>query len=334
MTTDTATSPAESDPFFKLLTEALRAGPGSAQWGEAVAQLRDGGVQGADEYKLILRAREDIELGRDYRKVSAGPGFTRKVLDAVEREGARRQGLPTATIVAILAGMVILGVIVTVIVIMSRGGEKSDPAQAAIAQLEAANLPVSAASLAVAGEKPRDGEGFKVFDATPFHIGTSTQPAEFTVAGVMTAVGLDPAVPGSVEAELVLPGNEAGAIEVLVSDSAEIRPETTPFAGPPSEIVWHYQDGRSVVYASGQQRGGDSTTSQTPGQTVKVAIRFDGHTAVITVNGRRAYAGPHTLHEGRPRFAGVRLFQPPSTAAQWSALKSVSVANAATAGGG
>ena len=41
-----------------------------------MAKLRDGGVQGADEYKLILRAREDIELGRDYRKVSAGPGFT------------------------------------------------------------------------------------------------------------------------------------------------------------------------------------------------------------------------------------------------------------------
>src|ERR671912_557275 len=133
------TTPAEHDPFFQLLTEALRAGPGSAQWGEAVAKLRDGGLEGGDEYKLILRAREDIGLGRDFRKVSAGPGFTRKVLDAVEREGTRRQGLPTATIVAILAGLVILAVIVTVIVIMSRGGA-SDATEAALRNLESASL--------------------------------------------------------------------------------------------------------------------------------------------------------------------------------------------------
>src|SRR3954467_7227544 len=105
MTTTPAESPAESDPFFQLLTDALRAGPGSPQWGEAVARLRDGGVDGADEYRLIIRAREDIELGRDYRKVSAGPEFTRKVLTAVESEGKRPSGMPTATIVAILAGL-------------------------------------------------------------------------------------------------------------------------------------------------------------------------------------------------------------------------------------
>src|SRR5215207_878287 len=118
----TTRAPSDSDPFFQLLTEALRAGPGSAQWGEAVTKLRDGGVDGADEYRLIIRAREDLEKGRDFRRVTAGPGFTRKVLEAVEQEGGRRRnGIPTATIVAILAGAVILGVIVTAIV-MSRGG--------------------------------------------------------------------------------------------------------------------------------------------------------------------------------------------------------------------
>src|SRR5436190_12917683 len=111
--TTTPTTSAESDPFFQLLTDALRAGPGSPQWGEAVAKLKDGGVEGADEYGLILRAREDIGLGRDYRKVSAGPEFTRKVLSAVEHEGKGSSGVPTATIVAILAGLVILGVIIT-----------------------------------------------------------------------------------------------------------------------------------------------------------------------------------------------------------------------------
>src|SRR3954452_18248034 len=139
--TTTSTTPAESDPFFQLLTDALRAGPGSPQWGDAVAKLRDGGIEGADEYRLIIRAREDIELGRDYRKVSAGPEFTRKVLNAVEREGRRPSGVPTATIVAVLAGLVILGVIITVIVIMSRGGtDARDTPQQAIEQLDAINF--------------------------------------------------------------------------------------------------------------------------------------------------------------------------------------------------
>jgi len=30
----------ESDPFFELLTDALRAGPGSPQWHQAVQRLR------------------------------------------------------------------------------------------------------------------------------------------------------------------------------------------------------------------------------------------------------------------------------------------------------
>ena len=34
--TATPTTSAESDPFFQLLTDALRAGRGSPQWGEAV----------------------------------------------------------------------------------------------------------------------------------------------------------------------------------------------------------------------------------------------------------------------------------------------------------
>ena len=101
-----APRPSDSDPFFQLLTDALRAGPGSAQWGEAVAKLRDGGVDGADEYRLIIRAREDLEQRPRLPPVTAGPGFTRKVLDAVEQEGGRRRTASRPRrIIAILAGL-------------------------------------------------------------------------------------------------------------------------------------------------------------------------------------------------------------------------------------
>ena len=54
----------ESDDFLSLLTDALRAGPGSPPWHEALQRLRAGGIQHADEYRLLVTAREHLESGR------------------------------------------------------------------------------------------------------------------------------------------------------------------------------------------------------------------------------------------------------------------------------
>jgi hypothetical protein len=106
----------ESEQFMTLLTDALRAGPGSPEWHQAIGVLRtSGGSAGADEYQMLVRAREDLESGRDYRSVKAGPGFTRKVLAAIEEEGsATPKGLPSATLIAMLASGVILAVVAVV----------------------------------------------------------------------------------------------------------------------------------------------------------------------------------------------------------------------------
>jgi hypothetical protein len=307
----TSTTPAEHDPFFQLLTEALRAGPGSAQWGEAVAKLRDGGVEGADEYRLILRAREDIELGRDFRKVQAGPEFTRKVLDSIEREGTRGSGVPTATIVAILSGLVILGVIITVIVIMSRGGPAKDPQQAAIGRLEAASLPVSVASAST-------GTGLRSVNALPST--SSTQTATMSVGGLVTTETLDPATPAVVEAEFV--PSAGGSIQLFVSDSSD--------GASAREIVWNYRDGRASVIVPG---GAGESVGLTPsGESLKASIRFDRENAIIEAGGRRLYAGPHKLGE-QPRYAGVRLIHS-KTDGKAPQVKSLTVAQAAPPAGG
>src|SRR5829696_2764299 len=96
----------DSDQFMTLLTDALRAGPGSPEWHQAVGVLRASRASAtSDEYQLLVRAREDLESGRDYRAVKAGPGFSRKVLQSVEEEGtAKARGLPSANLIALLAG--------------------------------------------------------------------------------------------------------------------------------------------------------------------------------------------------------------------------------------
>ena len=112
----------ESDPFFELLTDALRAGPGSPQWHQAVQKLRQNGDAGADEFRLLREAREHLESGRDYRSVRPGPGFTRRLFNEIEEQGAARSGAPTATIITVFSALAILGVVVVVAVLMSRGG--------------------------------------------------------------------------------------------------------------------------------------------------------------------------------------------------------------------
>src|SRR5665213_1974453 len=103
----------ESDPFFELLTDALRAGPGSPQWHEAVTTLRERGSQGNDEMRLLIEARENLESGRNFRSVRAGQGFTRKLMGRVDEASASGpgRGIPTATIVAIFCGLLIVAVV-------------------------------------------------------------------------------------------------------------------------------------------------------------------------------------------------------------------------------
>jgi hypothetical protein len=61
----------ESEQFMTLLTDALRAGPGSPEWHQAVGALRaSGGAKGADEMQMLVRAREDLESGRGLRRMS------------------------------------------------------------------------------------------------------------------------------------------------------------------------------------------------------------------------------------------------------------------------
>src|SRR6476620_9561082 len=97
-----------NDPFLTLLTDALRAGPGSPEWHQAVSQLKVSG-ENVDEYKLLIEAREALESGRDYRSVRAGAGFTRKLLTELENKAPVARSLTTW--IAALAGFVIVAII-------------------------------------------------------------------------------------------------------------------------------------------------------------------------------------------------------------------------------
>src|SRR5205814_1078113 len=113
----------DSDQFLKLLTEALRAGPGSPQWHEAVNQLKSSGLADADEYRMLINAREHLESGRDYRSIRAGPDFTRKVMAAIDEESAAQApSPPSAGVIALVATAGIIAIVVIVTIIWYHGG--------------------------------------------------------------------------------------------------------------------------------------------------------------------------------------------------------------------
>src|SRR5437762_5700641 len=120
----------ESDQFLTLLTEALRAGPGSPEWHDAVGRLtsatsveprlRD--VKNANEYQLLIRARQDLESGREYRAVRAGPGFTRRLMQTIDDGGgAQRQVTPVTTWIAMFSGAILVIAAGFIIYLIVRG---------------------------------------------------------------------------------------------------------------------------------------------------------------------------------------------------------------------
>src|SRR5258708_39311279 len=82
----------QSEQFMTLLTDALRSGPGSPEWHQAVKALRASN-QNVDEYQLLYAARERLEAGEGCRSVRAGPGFTRQGVAGGGGEGRNGGGL-------------------------------------------------------------------------------------------------------------------------------------------------------------------------------------------------------------------------------------------------
>src|SRR5438105_9253736 len=117
----------DSDQFLKLLTEPMRPGPRPPPWHEAVNQLKDSSLAQADEYRMLINAREHLESGRDYRSIRAGPEFTRKVMRAIDEEAAQTPSGPSAGIIAIVATIGIIAIVTIVAVIWYRGPVTGNP---------------------------------------------------------------------------------------------------------------------------------------------------------------------------------------------------------------
>ena len=309
----------ESDPFFELLTDALRAGPGSPQWHQAVQKLRQNGnaVPGVDEYRLLCDAREHLESGREYRSVRPGSGFTRRLFTELEGQEAPRGPAPTANVIATLSVLAILAVLGLVAALLIRGsGAKQEQPQT---DLGALYFPNDVASAAFRDEIPA---GWRTIGYLTLLTDDGLRPAvmpmevgEYVGGGVVTDAPLPPDRPFAVEAVVTIPAMAGNYIaEVFVSDSADFDERR---ATSPREVVWLLEGSSQKVMVGGRNEG-RVEPAKGSSRPITVRIVVDGGRALVETrpgDGASAgaptslWSGAHGLAPGKPRYAGVRFIR-------------------------
>lgn len=298
----------EADELLKLLTDALRAGPASPQWHEAIARLRSSGSTEADEYRLLMTARQRLESGREYRSVRAGPGFTRKVMQSIEQEAGRYPGMPSANIVAILAAVSILGIILTIAILLSRSASPKPTAQ----DLVATYFGTAAVSTDFSQGIPSQ---WRKFGLEPIALplekalrgGFSKESEKDYHGGGIVAVNPFAAdQPFAVEATIrMAKATNLVDLRVFVTEDPAFdqnRETTTP-----REFAIDLINGQLSVFTSDGTSAPQTLTVDASRGPVYLLIKMDREFAVVEADGKQLYAGPHGLSAIKARWPGIRF---------------------------
>lgn len=295
----------DADPFLELLTEALRAGPGSPEWHQAVARLQAGGVAHGDEYQMLVTARQHLESGKGYRGVRAGPEFARKVMTGIETAGPK-PGVPTATLIAVISATVVLAVLALIGYWLLRGGNLS-PTE------DLSNVYFGTTAAQATFDGPLSSAwrliGPLAVDPTKGLRPLTPQPAPSTVdyagGGVVTTGGIPANPPFAVEATFYFQYLTDDVIpQLFVTDRPDFSADR---ATSPHELVWLVRGGRArVVLPDGQIA--DSTEKVTGSQSLTVRLIVGPQSAQVISGGHTLWTGPCRL-TGGPRYVGIRFLR-------------------------
>jgi len=319
----------ESDPFFVQLTDALRAGPASPQWHEAISALRQRGAEGGDEFQLLTEARAALESGREYRAVRAGPGFTRKLLSEIE-EGAnvrRTSGIPTATVVAIICGLFL---VVAAGYVIYRLAPRELTTQQLVADLDTRSQrffdTLSTASFAEAIP-----DGWKTIGSLRLTAAAGLRPAPDQenkgLGGGVVRIGAIPGAQAFAADVTVHAGAPAGA--VLLEAFVSTDPNFSADKGTSSrDLVWQLRSREQQVLLSGSGQHIAGPTALGADDTIRIIV--DQKVAIVETvaasggKTQQLWTGAHDLGDG-PRYIGVRFLQTGAAARQDLSVQQIKI---------
>jgi hypothetical protein len=306
--TDMSQLDVEHDPFLTLLTDALRAGPGSPQWHDAVAQLKDS-KENVDEYKLLIEAREALESGKDFRSVRAGDGFTRKLMGQIDQDQPRSaKRLQLGTLIAIAAGIVLIAIIgIAIYVLYPR--TPVDDTQKAIADLASIFFPNELSSSTFDSAIPGN---WRAIGSLPLETsaqglkagGASVPQGDYVGGGIVMNDPIQPGQAVSIQTTVLVtkPGDDL-IPQVFLSGSSDFSADR---AISSRELVWQIQGGLQKVVVDGRVAKQAGLNSKTNSHSVRFILK--GDLAIVECDGRQLFAG-HSELADKPRYLGVRFLR-------------------------
>jgi hypothetical protein len=296
----------ERDPFLTLLTDALRAGPGSPQWHDAVAQLKTAN-ENVDEYRLLIEAREALESGKDFRSVRAGPGFTRKLMGGIEEQASQKR-FPLGSLIAILSGVAVI-VVIGVAAYLLYPRTPADDTPKAIDELASTYFPKELSSStfdAGIGAMWRTIGGLPL-ETSPDGLepGNAVVPVDDYIGGGIVANDpIQPSLPVAIQTALRI-DHPSGALipQVFVSNNPDFSADR---ATSSQELVWEIQGDAQKVVVAGQVTRQASINAKSPTHTVRVILK--GDLAIVECDGHQLWSG-HSKLDDKPRYIGVRFIR-------------------------
>jgi hypothetical protein len=252
-------------------------------------------------------------------------------MQEVEQEpgGVKRSGLPTATIVAVLCGLLVLSAVSYVI--WRTSGKETNP-ESLVADLESKSQGFvdKVISVTFNGTKP---DGFRIIGGLPLdykglHPAVSADPKGLG-GGLVTETPISGSQPFAVDVAISPSGPTAALLlEVFVTTDAKFS-ETK--ATSSQDLIWQLSDKDQLVIKNGSTvLGGDTPVVYHPGDAVRMIVGSEvAIVEVVSADGkpRRLWAGPSDLGTG-PRYVGVRFLQTGKPGKQDLSVQSIKVTTA------
>jgi hypothetical protein len=293
------------DPFLQLLTDALRAGPGSPEWHEAVQRVSAGETGPDNEYAILVQARENLASGKSYREVRAGVGFTRKVLADIDKDVAasvnRKSPISASWISYLGAGLMVATVAVIISFLVRDGGP------APTEDLSSMVFGSTLASVTFDGPLP---SSWRLIGPLPVDPAKGLAPTlarsspEYVGGGIVSTRGISPTEPFAVEASFQFQHVSDQVVpQLFVTDDPNFSSDK---ATSPHELVWMVKGGLAQIWLpDGQLTTGGKKIND--GDLVSVRIVVGQRDTAVMCNGRILWSGPSQLADNKPRYVGVRL---------------------------
>ncbi len=295
-------NPIASDGFLDLLAEALRAGPVSPEWRSAVEILRQAGADG-EEYRILLDARHRLEQGRDYRAVRPGPGFSKRILDNLDRDDDPPAGDTARTIALIAAAAILIAVVAVVWSVIPRAAApRPGP--------DELNNTVFVQTALDADFSTAIPDGWRAVGGLALSADAGLRPAP--VAGADPIAGGAIVAPSAFPADLPLAIDMACAVEPSPGAAMALfvttgETFTADRAMTDREFAVTIQDGvLRVVDPDGHVQH----QSALPSPSAAITLRLNETAALVALDGRILWRGPLGLDPDRHRRVGIRFLIP------------------------